>query len=80
MTVASSGQTTTTTATGDYTLSSLPDTGTLTITFTAGGFSTQAIDVANTAQATLNVSMQPSGGTIGDVTQPPPPPDFDSLL
>ena len=79
VTVASSGRTTTTTADGNYTLASLPDTGTLTLTFTAAGFTTQAIDVTNTSQATLNVSMQPSGGTIGDVTQPPPPPDFDSL-
>ncbi len=77
--VSASGQTTTTSTTGQYTLNNLPDTGTITISVTAAGYQNAAVDVTDTTLTVQNLQLQPSGGSVGDVTQPPAPPDFDAL-
>mgnify|MGYP000926550367 CR=1 FL=1 len=74
-TVAASGRTTSTDANGAYTLTQLPNTGSITITASKTGFTSNSVVVTNTSQAQANIALSPTGGV--DVTQPPSPPVFD---
>ena len=78
VTVSAAGKSTTTTSDGSYTLTGLPDTGTITVSYTISGYTTVSQDVTDTT-VPISVAMQPSSGSIGNVTQPPPPPNFDAL-
>lgn len=78
VTVSAAGQTATTAADGTFTLTGLPETGALTVTFTGENYSTTSVDVTDPSQAHLNVQQVPTIGG-GTISQPPPPPDFDAL-
>ena len=74
-TVSASGRSDVTDANGAYTLTQLPNTGSITITASKTGFTSNSVVVTNTAQAQANIALSPTGGV--DVTQPPSPPVFD---
>lgn len=75
-TVSGHGRSATTDASGNYTLTNLPDTGTLTLSASAAGFDTAAVDITSTTQTAQDFALVPSSGGF-DVSQPPPPPVFD---
>lgn len=79
--ISAAGKDTTSTTTGSYSLTGLPA-GSVQVTVTATGFTTSVNTVGITAGGTNthNVTLTSSGSGNVDITQPPPPPDFDTLL
>lgn len=78
VTVSAAGQTTTTAADGSWQLNNLPSTTNVTVTFSGTGFQTQSIVVPTTDSTPVqNVTLPPSGSGFDNISQPPPPPNFD---
>ncbi len=78
VTVSSSGKTTISLQDGSFLLQGLPTTA-LIVTFQLTGYDNSTAQVNDATTTVVNVQMAHSGGSLGNVTQPPPPPDFDAL-